>query len=279
LGAALAALVGLYGAWRSFQRQIELNQLQSNFVSSVSHELRSPIASVRLLAESLDRGKVSEPGRQREYFALIVRECQRLSSLITNALDFSRMDQGRQSFEFEPADVAALMRHAVQLLEPVAEDRQVTLRCHWPDPFPPADGAYPRIDAKALQQALVNLIDNAIKHSPAGQSVTVGLDWPVSKTSAASSSNLPPGWFAFWVEDHGPGIPLEDHQRIFEPFYRRGSELRRETQGVGIGLSIVKHVADAHQGRVRVESEPGHGSKFIVELPIHAHESFSNLGH
>jgi signal transduction histidine kinase len=112
-----------------------------------------------------------------------------------------------------------------------------------------------RVDRQALQQALVNLIDNAIKHSPAGAEVTVGIE-------------RPPDHLCLFVQDHGPGIPLDDQERIFEPFYRRGSELRRETRGIGIGLSIVKHIAEAHGGRVVVLSSPGTGSRFTMELPF-----------
>jgi signal transduction histidine kinase len=116
------------------------------------------------------------------------------------------------------------------------------------------------MDSRAIQQALVNLIDNAIKHSPTGAEVTVGVE-SLKKTDED-------GWkLKLWVEDQGPGIPLEEQERIFERFYRVGSELRRETQGVGIGLSIVQHVVEAHKGRVRVKSAPGQGSRFTIELP------------
>jgi len=266
LGAAVTALVGLYGAWRAFQRQLHLNRMKSDFVSSVSHELRAPIAAVRLMAESLERGKIAEPKRQSEYFTLIVRECQRLSTLIANVLDFSRIDQGRKQYEFEAADVAALVDHTVQVLAPLAADRQVNLVCQLPGDASAENHFYPEVDAQALQQALVNLIDNAIKHSPAGRPVTVGLEWPAPvKPGSAAPANAK---FRLWVEDQGPGIPAAELERIFDPFYRRGSELRRETQGIGIGLSIVKHIVDAHHGQVRVQSEPGRATRFVLELPM-----------
>ena len=266
LGAAGAALVGLYGAWRAFQRQLPLNRMKSDFVSSVSHELRAPIAAVRLMAESLERGKIADPARQSEYFTLIVRECQRLSALIANVLDFSRIDQGRKQYEFEAADVAALVDHTVQVLAPLAADRQVALVRQISNGASAENHFYPEVDAKAVQQALVNLIDNAIKHSPAGRPVTVGLEWPAPvKPGSAAPANAE---FRLWVEDEGPGIPAAERERIFDPFYRRGSELRRETQGIGIGLSIVKHIVDAHHGQVRVQSEPGRATRFVLELPM-----------
>jgi signal transduction histidine kinase len=141
------------------------------------------------------------------------------------------------------------------------------------------------IDGRAIQQALVNLIDNAIKHSPKGETVTVELkvhsplstvhnesipveDEGRERGRSESPIHHPPSTIHLSVSDRGPGIPPAEHEKIFERFYRRGSELRRETQGVGIGLSIVKHIIAAHGGRVIVESEPGKGSRFVIELPI-----------
>jgi signal transduction histidine kinase len=139
------------------------------------------------------------------------------------------------------------------------------------------------MDGRAVQQALVNLIDNAIKHSPKGETVTVGMEVQSPTTASVSiedegrergrekpdkSLNPQPSTLNLSVTDHGPGIPPEEHEKIFERFYRRGSELRRETQGVGIGLSIVKHIVTAHGGRVRVESRAGQGSRFTIELPL-----------
>ena len=304
--AAIVALVGLATAWRAFTRQLRLNEMKSNFVSSVSHELRAPIASVRLLAESLERGTVADPDRQAEYFKLIVQECRRLGALITNVLDFSRIDQGRKQYEFEPTDLVALVQQTVQLMQPYATERQVTLTLSpenvQPSTFNVQRSAFdlqPSIDGRAIQQALVNLIDNAIKHAPAATTVTVGLEQggvnaergvrnaehgrpasalrlptsdlrpPASVVRRPTSDLRPPPSVLLWVEDLGPGIPSEEHEKIFEPFYRRGSELRRETQGVGIGLTIVKHVVEAHGGRVTVRSAVGQGSRFTIELPVH----------
>jgi len=267
---ALAALVGFLAARGAFRRQLRLSELKSNFVSSVSHELRAPLASVRLMAESLERGKVSQPPKQQEYFRFIVQECRRLSSLIENVLDFSRIEQGRKQYEFEPTDVVALTRQTVKLMETYAAEREVQLSLQLPDPQTAAD-PQPLMDGKAIQQALVNLIDNAIKHSPNGGTVTVGLEVqnpkPADQSHAPRSTLHAPRLHLF-VEDHGAGIPAAEQEKIFERFYRPGSELRRQTQGVGIGLSIVKHIVEAHGGKVLVRSAPGQGSRFTIELPL-----------
>jgi signal transduction histidine kinase len=255
LGAAAAALIGFIAAYRSFRREQQLGEMKSNFVSSVSHELRAPIASVRLMAENLERGKISEAPKQNEYFRFIVQECRRLSSLIENVLDFSRIEQNRKQYQFEPTDLTALVRQTVKLMEPYAAEREVGLQLEASSPQHSTPNIEMNADGRALQQALINLIDNAIKHSPKDSAVRIGLEF---------KSNV----FQLWVADEGQGIPRAEHAKIFERFYRRGSELRRETQGVGIGLSIVKHIVEAHGGTILVESELDKGSRFTIELPI-----------
>jgi len=253
LAATLAALGGLAGAWRAYERQRRLGEMKSSFVASVSHELRAPVAAVRLMTESLERGTVMDEGRRQEYLRLIGQECRRLSSLVENVLDFSRIDRGSREYTFEPSDLDALAASTVELMKPYASERQVTLICAAVAAGHKA--GLRRVDRQAIQQALVNLIDNAVKHSPAGATVSVEL---------ASEA----GEARFTVADSGPGIPAGDRERIFEPFYRRGSELRRETPGIGIGLTIAKHIAEAHGGRITVDSSPGTGSRFTIVLPI-----------
>jgi two-component system, OmpR family, phosphate regulon sensor histidine kinase PhoR len=166
-----------------------------------------------------------------------------------------------------------LLRETVRLMEPYAAERKVPLCLE----FDELDGMEfePELDSRSMQQLLVNLFDNAIKHSPEGRMVKISLKFPIlggaHETGADESAeprNGAPDRFQIWVEDQGPGIPSEEHGRIFERFYRRGSELRRETPGIGLGLAIVKYVAEAHHGTVKVESRPGNGSRFVVEIPF-----------
>ncbi len=263
LAATFAALLGLTSTWRAFERQRRLAEIKSNFVSSVSHELRAPIASVTLMAESLERGTLDGPAREREYLRLIVQECRRLSSLVGNILDFSRIEQGRSRYGFEPTDVRDVVQRTLDVMRPYAEQRNVTVTCALPadaDNLP-----RPMCDPAALQQALVNLVDNAVKHSPAGSTVTIGIEHVVGREGAGVGEREE---IHLYVNDRGPGIPEGERERIFEPFYRGGSELLRETPGIGIGLTIVRHIAEAHEGRVVVESNADGGSRFTVVLPV-----------
>jgi signal transduction histidine kinase len=202
------------------------------------------------MAESLRKGTITEPAKQSEYFRLILQESKRVSGLVENVLDLSRIEQGRKQYTFEPCELAKLFEETVTGLKPYASDKKVGMELRTQGEPCPVD-----CDALAIQQVLVNLLDNAIKHSPVDSTIRIEL-------------NFTPKSVGFSVTDCGPGIPREDHEKIFEQFFRRGSELRRETQGAGLGLSIVRHAVLAHGGSIKVQSEVGHGSCFVVELPL-----------
>jgi signal transduction histidine kinase len=271
---AAAAVAGL-AAWqmqRSIHRQQALNEEQSNFIASVSHELRIPLATLRLLAEGLASGRVAEPNQRRQYAGLLLQETRRLGRLVENVLDFGRIEQGRKEYQFEPTDLVRLVSATVRAFEPLAAERKV--RIAWTEPvdsqFAGRSEAVVELlaDGVALQQALSNLLDNALKHAPEGSVVTVAVEAVGSPSGdLASVSTRLPSVVRISVRDAGPGIPPEDRQRIFERFFRRGSELRRETQGVGLGLAIVRHIVTAHRGRVWVDDTPGPGACFVMELP------------
>ncbi|QJE97540.1 sensor histidine kinase [Luteolibacter luteus] len=251
---ALAAGICLWGLLliqRTLQRERKLNEMKSQFVASVSHELRAPVASIRLMADALEEEKVP-PETAKEFHRLIAREGARLSTLVGNVLDHARIEQGRKVWKMESCDLAALVKNTLRVMEPLAKEREISLEAG----ITPVESS---VDADSIQQALVNLLDNAIKFSPKGSTIFTSLsidevlhDWTLS------------------VNDPGPGIPEDEQARIFERFYRPGDELRRETQGTGIGLSLVKSIAEAHGGTVIVASKPGEGSTFTLRIPISA---------
>lgn len=251
---ALALATAGAGFWtlrRAVARERQLGQLKSDFVSSVSHELRAPVASMRLMAENLESGAVPTEARRGEYHRLIAEECRRLSALIENVLDFARIEQDRKTYDFAETDAAALVRDALDFMRPRAGQRGQEIRAELAVIDPP-----PVCDGLAVRQALINLLDNAIKFAPEASAIDVSL-----RARA-------PGAWEIAVRDAGPGIAAAEHEIIFERFHRLGSELRRETQGAGIGLSIVRHIAQAHGGRVELKSQPGDGSEFALVLPV-----------
>lgn len=257
--AVLVAAISLFSIHRSVARERHLAELKSQFVASVSHELRAPIGSIRLMAEALQQEKVRHPA---EFHQLIAREGARLSHLIENVLDFSRIEDGRKQYRFEECDLTALIRDTLRLMQPLAHDHDV----HFTDELPEITAT---VDPAAIQQALVNLLDNAIKFSPKNGTVHIEAACKRSSSPPSPDSGHPTAVdsIQITIRDHGPGIPKSEQQKIFQRFHRLGNELRRETQGAGIGLSIVKHIAEAHHGTITVQCPPKKGTTFTLSLP------------
>ncbi len=272
-----AVFTGFLAAWRAFRRQRDLREMMSNFVSSVTHEMRAPIASVRLMAEQMNHETDVPKEKRRTYHRFIIQECRRLSNMINNVLDFSMHDRDRKEYSFELSDLSAMTRETVALLEPNAMEKQTILSV--------VDRGQPKrvwVDKNSIQQVLINLVDNAIKHGPKDGKIEVGLHFPDDENSEArtekglcvfqsrkGSRRLRKGSrVTISVEDGGTGIPTDEQKCIFEQFYRRGSEFQRETQGVGLGLAIVQYVVEAHGGEIYLRSAPGEGSRFSVVLPV-----------
>ena len=250
--AALTSGTGLALTQRTLRRERHLSEMKSQFVASVSHELRAPVASMLLMAEALESGKVSDKKKAKSFHRLMACESARIASMVENVLDFARIEQDRKAYQFTETDVETLAEDAVALLRPQADAKGIALRTTF-EKF----NFTPETDGLAVQQALINLLDNAIKFSPRESVVTVTL------------RALPSGWF-LRVADEGPGIPAEHHSRIFERFTRLENELRRETQGAGIGLSLVQHVIEAHGGEVALERASSKGSTFTLRFPRNA---------
>lgn len=246
--AILAVVSAFFAMQRSLVSERQLSQQKSDFVSSVSHELRAPVSSLRLMLENLQNGSIISESSRGEYLRLMEGECRRLSSLIENVLDFARIEHNRKSYEMAEADVKTMIEDVARLFEPRAAQRRQRL-------ISELETIEPEVDALALQQAVINLVDNALKFSPEKTAITIR----TKKRDAAH--------WELSVSDEGPGIPVHERERIFERFYRIGNELRRETPGAGIGLAIVKHTVEAHGGRIEVECASG--TTFRLILPFH----------
>lgn len=246
LGAMAVVLAALLsGVWltaRAIRREWEFSRLQSDFVATVSHEFRSPLTGIRQLAELLDSGIVHAENRRREYYRLIIQESDRLTHLVENLLDFSRLEANRKQYRMESIDASTW------LAETAAATRNARISADIPAGLPTLRG-----DREALASAVVNLLDNAIKYSPADSPVRL----------AAHTVN---GRLSISVTDRGPGIAPEEQARIFDRFYRGGGDLARLVKGAGIGLSLVKRIVEDHGGNVAVASCPDEGSTFTIEL-------------
>ncbi|HEU4934610.1 MAG TPA: HAMP domain-containing sensor histidine kinase [Pyrinomonadaceae bacterium] len=241
---------GLVLTYRSVNKQVALARLKSDFVSNVSHELRTPLALIRLYAETLELGRITTPEKKNEYYGIIRKESERLSALINNILDFSRIEAGRKEYDFRETDIAELVRNTLDSYRYQIEQQGFALE-EQIDPGIPAV----KVDREAIARALVNLVNNALKYSDSEKFLCVRLyrDQGVLKLE---------------VSDRGIGIERNEQARIFEKFYRTCDPLVHNTKGSGLGLSLVRHITQAHGGDVEVESTPGSGSKFTVWLPL-----------
>jgi len=247
----LALIVAVALMLRTASREMKLTQMKADFVSNVSHELRTPLASIRVLAELLNLGRVNQPDRVREYGAYIESEGRRLTQVINNILDFSRIESGRRLFQFESCDLKEVVNGTLEAFTVHLKQNGFTLSYEAPQ------SALPNVvlDPDAIALALTNLLDNAIKYSGDIKEINV---------SVAQSD----GFVAIAITDRGIGIAADEQEKIFEKFYRVSTGLVHDVKGSGLGLSLVKHIAVAHQGKVTVRSKPGEGSTFTIHLPI-----------
>ena len=249
-GTLLVIILGIFLTVRAAAHEVALSRLKSDFVSNVSHEFKTPLALIRMFGETLETGMVEEEAKRREFYRIIRAESERLTHLINRVLDFSRIDAGVKQYNFREADVVDVIRNTLDTYRFQIRDLGFTIDYQLPShPF------IGRIDPDAVSEALLNLLDNATKYS--GESRYIGVTVGTSESSITVS-----------VEDHGVGIPKEDLPNIFGKFYRARTQKTRETPGSGLGLALVKHIVEAHGGRVEVESELGRGSRFFFGIPI-----------
>ena len=250
-GGAIAAVLLILSAgvallWRDLSRETRLNRLRAEFVSSVSHELKTPITLIRLYGETLLRG-IDEQHRE-DFYRIITRESVRLGRLVEGVLRFSRVERGDEVYNFEEGDVAPVIGRVVDDYHEFLERSGFQVERALAESGPAV-----RFDAAALSQAVVNLLDNAVKYSGDSREIAVRL--------AARNGSV-----TFEVEDHGIGIEPAEREKIFERFYRVGNGSGKG--GYGLGLFLVRHIMEAHGGRAEVESEPGQGSRFRLVFPV-----------
>jgi len=251
-GLSLMLAFGIGLTYRNVSREMALAKLKSDFVANVTHELRTPLALIRLYAETLEMGRLTSPEKPQEYFRIIRKESERLTALINNILDFSRIEAGRKEYDFRDTNLTELVRATLEAYRYEIEQNGFAFQAHIEDNLPPV-----RVDREAIARSLLNLINNAVKYSPKEKFLGVNL-YRVN------------GAVKIEVIDHGIGIPRNEQSKIFEKFYRAGDPLVHNTKGSGLGLSLVRHIVQAHGGEVSVESAPGKGSKFIIALPLDA---------
>ncbi len=247
---ALVMAAGVLFVAGAAAREVRLAELKSNFVASVSHDLKTPLALIQLFAETLELGRVRTADRAAEYYRIINDEAKKLTRLIENILDFSRMEAGLRPYSTAPADLGEVTRDVVRRMGSQFEQGRFTVNVAVEPGLPSVD-----IDAGAVQQAIENVLANAMKYSREAREIDVAVSRHGSSLHVA-------------VADRGIGIDKRNQRRIFRKFYRVDSGLGGGPQGTGLGLAIVEHTMRGHGGSVMVRSEPGHGSTFTLAFPV-----------
>jgi signal transduction histidine kinase len=243
-------VAGIWLTYRNVSREMTLARLKSDFVANVSHELRTPLALIRLYAETLELGRLSSKEKYQEYFRIIREESERLTALINNILDFSRIDAGRKEYDFQQTNLAELVQSTLDSYRFQIQQNGFGLEENIAPDIPTVN-----VDREAIARSLLNLVNNALKYSRDKKYIGVSL----------YRSN---GSVKLEVKDRGIGIAPAEQEKIFEKFYRCGDPLVHNVKGSGLGLSLVRHIARAHGGDVVVESTPEQGSKFTIALPL-----------
>jgi two-component system, OmpR family, phosphate regulon sensor histidine kinase PhoR len=247
---AVILILGVWVVFRNIKREIELAQIKSDFVSNVSHELRTPLALISMFAETLDMGRVRTEEKKKEYFKIISQETNRLSRIVNKILNFSRMEAGKRVYSIMENDIN-------EITSGVYETYRFHLQNNgFKSSFIPADNLPPvKIDSEAYSEALINLIDNAMKYSEDVKEVNI----------LTGSEN---GFVYVEVNDKGVGISDENQKKIFDKFFRVTSGLVHNTKGTGLGLTLVKHIMDAHKGKIELNSRLWEGSSFKLKFPL-----------
>lgn len=247
----LVVSLWLISLWHNLAAQMKLAQKKDDFISAVSHELRTPLTSIRMYSEMLEKNWVSSKDKLAEYYGNMRQESERLSRLIDNVLDFSRIQKGSKKYTFTVGDINRCIENVVEMMSPYAVQNGFSIET---DLAAVEQSAF---DSDAVTQIVVNLLDNAIKYAREADDKTI-----IIRTATAG------GFITIEVEDHGPGIPHRQRKKVFEQFYRCAAESTRETNGTGLGLALVKKFAQAHDGFVEILTAKPTGSIFKVVLTV-----------
>ena len=248
-------IFGLILTNRTVSHELELSKMKSDFVSTVSHEFKSPLSSIRQLAEMLQSGRVPSEERRHEYYDVLVEQSERLTLLIDNILDFAKIEEGRKEFNFETVDIDTLLLEIVSPIQDSIRHKDFAIKVEIEEKLPSI-----KMDIAAITQAINNLIDNAIKYSGEAKNILI----------RAFVENQ---YLIITVKDFGIGIRKEEIDKVFERFYRGGDALTRTVKGSGLGLTLVKQIVEVHNGNINVESKPGHGSTFSIRLPLYRNQA------
>ncbi len=248
-----ATIAALYGLGKALRAQIILSRKKDDFLSAVSHELRTPLTTIRMYTEMLEKDWVRTETKRNEYYGIMRQESERLTRLIENVLDFSRIQRGRKQFVFKAGDFNRIVGDVIEMMTPCAQRAGFIIQrdLQYIEPF--------CFDADAVMQIVINLLDNAIKYARDAEDKTIFVR---TKTDGK--------FVQIEVEDRGPGVPRNERAKIFEEFYRIGDESRRETTGTGLGLALVKRFAEAHHGAAAVFAANPCGALFRVGLAVRA---------
>jgi signal transduction histidine kinase len=249
-----ATMFGAYLLWRDVRRDLRMAEMHSHFVSSVSHELKTPLTAIRMFAETLRLGRSKDQKTQREYLDTIVSESQRLTRLLSNVLDFAKIEKGKRIYRPEPASLYETIQASARAIEYPLNQYGFRLNIRAEEGLPDV-----RVDRDALEQAILNLLHNAMKYSGDSRDIELRLQ---RKDDHAMIQ----------VVDQGIGIDPKEKKKIFEKFYRIPTRENERTAGTGLGLALVFHIVNAHGGHIEVESVPGRGSTFSIYLPLESEE-------
>jgi two-component system phosphate regulon sensor histidine kinase PhoR len=241
---------GMYLLWRDVRRELALADIRSQFAANVSHELKTPLTAIRMFAEALAMGVKESPEARREYLKTIINETERLSRLLNNVLDFSKIEQGTRTYHMENLSLYEVVQTTVQAMAFPLGQKGFHLTVDTEKEIPRIRG-----DRDALEQALLNLLHNAIKYSGESRKILLRLRREASTACVD-------------VVDFGVGISDDDKSRVFGSFFRASGTDNQRIPGAGLGLAIVSHIAEAHGGKVEVESRLGKGSTFTLILPL-----------